>query len=114
MLFLNDDEIAVELREDPKAWEAKATVLEREGLPRRDPLFQNRRFWPAVIAFLERRAGFSSDKKETEMQSGFKARSTRSTASDKSQRGSATILAGEQPSFKPRLRTVVSTSVRRD
>jgi len=43
-----------------KAWDGVATVLERDGLPKRDPLFGNRRYWPAVEAFLRRRNGIAS------------------------------------------------------
>lgn len=37
-------------------WSGLATVLEREGLPRIDPL-TGCRYWPAVKAFLDRRHG---------------------------------------------------------
>jgi hypothetical protein len=37
-------------------WPAIATVLEREGLPRIDPMF-GMRFWPAVQSFFLRRHG---------------------------------------------------------
>lgn len=36
-----------------------AVVLEREGLPTVDPLF-GRRYWPALKAYLDRRAGIST------------------------------------------------------
>ena len=41
-------------------WDGVATVLERDGLPPRDPLFGNRRYWPAVVAWLRRRNGLAS------------------------------------------------------
>lgn len=56
-LFLTDAEIAARLPMTTPAWEAAATVLERDGLPRRDPLFGDRRCWPAVRDFLLARAG---------------------------------------------------------
>lgn len=35
-------------------------ALERAGgFPRRDPLFGNKRYWPAVDAFMKRRAGLN-------------------------------------------------------
>ena len=37
-----------------RSWTSAADVLERHGLPKRDPLFGNRRFWPAVEAFIHR------------------------------------------------------------
>ena len=43
-----------------KMWDGVAVILERQGLPKRDPLFSNRRYWPAVDQFLRRRNGLSS------------------------------------------------------
>jgi len=40
-------------------WQAAACVLEKSGLPRPDPLFGQRRYWPAVRSFLDRRAGMA-------------------------------------------------------
>lgn len=42
------------------SWDGIARVLERDGLPPRDPLFGNRRFWPSVQAWLRRRNGLTS------------------------------------------------------
>jgi hypothetical protein len=56
-VFLPDAEIAKLMRMTGPEWEAAATVLERSGLPRRDPLFKNQRCWPRVRDFLYRRAG---------------------------------------------------------
>ena len=39
-----------------KQWSSIVPTLEKEGLPRVDPLFGGR-FWPAVRAFLDRRHG---------------------------------------------------------
>ena len=54
-LFLPDTEIAGKVGLCERKWRAVATVLEREGLPLRCPLFGNRRYWPAVRAFLDGR-----------------------------------------------------------
>jgi hypothetical protein len=35
-------------------------TLERSGFPFRDPLFKDRHYWPAVRAFLDKRAGLAS------------------------------------------------------
>ena len=59
-LFLTDVEIAKLVSMSAGEWQAAATVLEREGLPRRDPLFKNQRCWPKVRDFLYRRAGGQS------------------------------------------------------
>ena len=37
-----------------RSWPSAAAILERQGLPKPDPLFGNRRFWPAVEAFIHR------------------------------------------------------------
>lgn len=56
-LYMSDEDIAVwVLGDDAKRWPDIAAILEREGLPRIDPL-TGRRFRPAVEAFLLRRHG---------------------------------------------------------
>ena len=57
-LFPSETEIARRLSQDPSAWKAKAVILERDGLPKVDPLFGGR-FWPGVVAYLNRRYGLS-------------------------------------------------------
>ena len=56
-IFLPDAEIAKLFSMSTAEWDATARTLEREGLPRRDPLFKNQRCWPRVRDFLYRRAG---------------------------------------------------------
>jgi hypothetical protein len=56
-LFLSDAEIAGRIPMAVEDWEAQAPTLERHGLPKRDPVFGDRRCWPAVRDFLYRRAG---------------------------------------------------------
>jgi hypothetical protein len=58
-LFLTEGQIAEKFEISAAEWKAIAAVLERSGLPTPDPLFGNRRYWPAVRAFLDRRAGVS-------------------------------------------------------
>lgn len=60
-LYKTDREIARLVGVGEKRWRANAVVLERAGLPKRDPLFSDRRYWPAVKAFLDRRAGLDAD-----------------------------------------------------
>jgi hypothetical protein len=60
VLFLTEAEIARRLGKTPEAWLGVAKVLEREGLPRADPLFDGRRYWPAIEAFFHRRHGLHS------------------------------------------------------
>ncbi len=57
-LFPCEAEVARRLRQDPIAWKAKAIILEREGLPKIDPLMGGRP-WIAVVAWLQRRYGLS-------------------------------------------------------
>lgn len=58
-LFPAEVEIARRLSQDPRDWAAKAIILEREGLPRVDPIMGGR-FWPAVQAFWHRRYGLTT------------------------------------------------------
>lgn len=57
-LFPREDEVARRLSQSPTEWRAKAIILEREGLPRIDPLMGGR-YWPAVLAWWNRRYGIS-------------------------------------------------------
>lgn len=57
-LFPCEAEIARRLSQDPAEWPAKAIVLERDGLPKIDPLM-GARYWPAVEAYWNRRYGLS-------------------------------------------------------
>ena len=56
--FPCEAEVARRLSQTPDEWSAKAFVLEREGLPRVDPLMGGR-FWPTVEQFWRRRYGLS-------------------------------------------------------
>ena len=57
-LFADEAEIARRLGITSAEWTATAIVLERHGLPAKDALF-GRRYWPAVRAFLDHRAGLT-------------------------------------------------------
>ena len=58
-LFPCEEEVALRLSQHPKDWRALAVILERDGLPRIDPIMGGR-FWPAVLAFWYRRYGLTS------------------------------------------------------
>lgn len=97
-IYLNDNEIAKELGVDSAKWESVAVVLERDGLPRRDPLFDERRCWPAVLEFLLRRAGVGGTNAAALVQNGgqyngFKSKAARPNKPSKQERVSATVLA---------------------
>ena len=97
-IYLTDKEIAAELGLKAEKWDSVAAVLERSGLPPRDPLFDERRCWPAVLEFLMRRAGVSGNNTATAAQNGvryngFKSKTARANPADKqSNRESAEIL----------------------
>jgi len=55
-LFPCEAEIARRLSQDPEGWRDKAIVLERDGLPRIDPIMGGR-YWPSVVAYWNRRYG---------------------------------------------------------
>jgi hypothetical protein len=58
-MFPCEDEIARRLSQHPSDWAHMASILEREGLPRIDPLMGGR-CWEAVQAFFRKRHGLSS------------------------------------------------------
>lgn len=57
--FPCEEEIAWRLSQDPRDWPAKAMILERDGLPRVDPLMGGR-YWPGVRAWFHRRYGVTT------------------------------------------------------
>ena len=58
-LFPCDAEIGRRLSQAPLDWAAKSVILERDGLPKIDPVMGGR-FWPAVLAYWHRRYGLSN------------------------------------------------------
>lgn len=78
-IYLKDEEIAARVGMSTGEWGATALVLEKHGLPKRDPLFHNRRCWPAVEAFLIERARPSGARMsgEPEEYRGFSKRRAR-------------------------------------
>lgn len=56
-VFLTEAEIAERVGLPALDWKAAVSALEKSGLPRPDPMFRGRRYWPAVRAFFDRRAG---------------------------------------------------------
>jgi hypothetical protein len=60
-LFVTDAELIRRLGVPEKTARAAIRELERRpGFPRKDPLFGDRRFWPAVAAYLENRYGLGT------------------------------------------------------
>jgi hypothetical protein len=60
-LFITDGVIAKRVGLSFAEWVPTSKVLEKSGLPLPDPLFKNRRCWPAVRLYLDRRAGIRQD-----------------------------------------------------
>jgi hypothetical protein len=58
-LFPCEAEIARRLSQSEKRWRGIVRQLEREGLPKIDPLMGGR-FWPAVVAFFSARYGIDA------------------------------------------------------
>lgn len=58
-LFPSEAEIARRLSQTPQTWHAKAQVLERDGMPKVDPVMGGR-YWPAVEAYFNRRYGIAT------------------------------------------------------
>lgn len=64
-LYPSEERIAREIFGDVpadviKSWRETALILERCGMPKKDPLFGGRRYWPAVEAWLKSHNGLSS------------------------------------------------------
>lgn len=59
-LYKTEAEIAALVGVGLDKWRANAAVLEKRGLPRRNPLFCDRRYWPAVRACLDRLEGLGT------------------------------------------------------
>lgn len=60
-LFLSDREIATRLGVKADLFPAIAKTLEKSGFPRPDPLFEDKRYWPACRIYLDRRNGVRQD-----------------------------------------------------
>ncbi len=58
-LFPSEAEIARRLNQEPSEWRAKAAVLERDGMPKVDPIMGGR-YWPALLAYFNRRYGIAT------------------------------------------------------
>ncbi|MHC2298208.1 winged helix-turn-helix domain-containing protein [Rhizobium mongolense] len=56
-LYVTNAECAERIGISTDDFNAIEFELNRQGFPPKDPLFNNRRYWPAVRAFLDRRNG---------------------------------------------------------
>ena len=60
-LFVTDAECAARIGVSTEDFRAMLPTLEKSGFPLKDPLFKDRHYWPATKAYLDRRAGLTSD-----------------------------------------------------
>lgn len=61
-LFVTDAQLAERIGLTTEQMKAKTATLEKSGFPTKDVMFENRRYWPAVRAWLDRRYGlYGSD-----------------------------------------------------
>ncbi|QHW26616.1 winged helix-turn-helix domain-containing protein [Rhizobium leguminosarum bv. viciae 248] len=58
-LFLTEAQLAARMGIDADILGTALPALTKAGFPVPDPLFANRRYWPACEAFLDRRYGLS-------------------------------------------------------
>lgn len=54
-LFVTDAQIIERVGITKAEWETTLLALEKDGFPAPDPMFGNRRYWPACRVFLDRR-----------------------------------------------------------
>lgn len=97
-IYLTDKEIARKLGVSAEKWESISIALEKEGLPRRDALFDDRRCWPACNEFLIKRASGASVNttlpvENGGMYNGFKSKARRTNKDCPKERDSGNILA---------------------
>lgn len=60
VLMLTDAECAKRIGVETDDFKSMLPTLEKSGFPAQDPLFKNKRYWPAIQAFLDRRNGLAS------------------------------------------------------
>lgn len=59
-LFLTEAQLAERMGISTELLKGALPSLQKSGFPAPDPLFQNRRYWPACQAFLDRRYGLAA------------------------------------------------------
>lgn len=64
ILFVTEAQIAERIGLTTEQFKGALPALAKAGFPVPDPLFENRRYWPACQAFLDRRYGLASQSPE--------------------------------------------------
>jgi hypothetical protein len=59
-LFVSDVELYRRLGVGPRTGRIAVRSLQHNGFPPKDPLFGNKRYWPAVLAFLDDRYQYAA------------------------------------------------------
>lgn len=60
-LFVTDAECAARIGISTEDFKAMLPTLEKSGFPVKDPSFNEMHYWPAIKAYLDKRAGLASD-----------------------------------------------------
>lgn len=60
-LYLTDSECAARIGVSTEEFKSALVELDRQGFPMKDPLFANRRYWPSVRAWFDRRYGLRGE-----------------------------------------------------
>lgn len=63
-LFLTEAQIAERMGLTTDQLKGALPTLAKSGFPAPDPLFENRRYWPACQAFLDRRYGLAASSQQ--------------------------------------------------
>lgn len=61
-LFVTGAECAERIGLSTDEFKSIVSTLEKSGFPLPDPVFKNRRYWPAVRAWLDRRYGIGEER----------------------------------------------------
>lgn len=59
-LFVTEAECADRIGLSTEQFKIALPAATKSGFPMKDPLFNNRRYWPAIQAFLDKRNGLAS------------------------------------------------------
>jgi hypothetical protein len=108
--FYSDKELAELFGLTFEQWTAASIVLERKGLPKKDPQFNNQRYWRGVQAFLDRRAGVmdvTPEEKESSDEIRWN-RNSKPRTKKVSERDDTIILESAPSSSRATLRAVSS------
>jgi hypothetical protein len=108
--FYSDKELAELFGLTFEQWTAASIVLERKGLPKKDPQFNNQRYWRGVQAFLDRRAGVmdvTPEEKESSDEIRWN-RNSKSRTKKGCERDDTIVLESTPSSSRTTLRTVAS------